>query len=158
MRPAADGPGVRFPPPLLFVAGLLAGWLCQRGMPLNLVGHAVRGFSLGFGWALVVGSLGFMAWAMETFRRAGPEIVPVPPDSSLVQHGPYARTRNPMYVGFSGLYVGVTLLLNTPWPLVFLPLVLLALRRLVVDREERYLAAAFDGAYDEYRRRVRRWL
>ncbi len=53
---------------------------------------------------------------------------------------------------------GVAGIANALWPLVLLPLVLAGVRRLVIDREERYLDAKFGEDYRRYRQRVRRWL
>ena len=72
--------------------------------------------------------------------------------------GPYRLTRNPMYVSLAALYVGVSLFANSWWPLLLLPVVLLAVDRAVIAREERYLAGAFPAEYAAYRARVRRWL
>lgn len=44
------------------------------------------------------------------------------------------------------------------WPLVTLPVVVLAVHRIVIGPEERYLAARFGRVYADYRARVRRWL
>ena len=151
-------PGVRFPPPLLFVAGFLIGWALSRKFPLPLLrGDAERigefaGFILiGFGLALTF-------WGLATFwsRRTG--ILPHRPASQIVRGGPYRFTRNPMYTGMTGAYIGLALLVGDAWPLLFLPFVLMLLVRLVIAREERYLASAFPGEYDAYRREVRRWL
>jgi protein-S-isoprenylcysteine O-methyltransferase Ste14 len=153
---------VKIPPPLLFVAGLLGGWLLHRGIPLQLLPVSrhdfLAGFALGLGWALIAGSFAFMCWALLAFRRAGTTVVPTRPAGALVESGPYRRTRNPMYVGMTGIYLGVNILLNSWWPLLFLPVVLFILRRAVIDREERYLRGAFGAAYDDYCRRVHRWL
>jgi protein-S-isoprenylcysteine O-methyltransferase Ste14 len=75
-----------------------------------------------------------------------------------VTGGPYRRTRNPMYVAMTLLYLGASLLMNGLWPLLALPVVLAALTFAVIRREERYLSSAFGAEYDAYRRRVRRWL
>jgi protein-S-isoprenylcysteine O-methyltransferase Ste14 len=63
-----------------------------------------------------------------------------------------------MYLGLTLVYLGVTLLVNSLWILLFLPLVIATLHLTVIRREERHLAATFGSAYAEYRRRVRRWL
>jgi protein-S-isoprenylcysteine O-methyltransferase Ste14 len=76
----------------------------------------------------------------------------------LVTSGPYRFSRNPMYVGLSALYLGLALLFNVAWPLALFPVVVMALFRLVIRREERYLAEAFGETYALYAQRVRRWL
>jgi protein-S-isoprenylcysteine O-methyltransferase Ste14 len=149
--------GVHFPPPLLYVAGIVAGWLADRAHPLPITGHpsALRSalvIAFGLGW------LALFAPAWSGFLRKRTTIIPNRPAAALVTSGVYRLTRNPMYVSLVLLYLAVTLALDSWWPLAFLPLVVLAVDRLVIRREERYLAHAFPGEYDEYRRRVRRWL
>ena len=151
-------PGVRFPPPVLFVAGLVAGWALDRygrALPLPGVGTAA---ARGVGLVLVLLGLALVGWGIATFRRARTAIIPHYPASQVVDRGPYRFTRNPMYTGFTIVYLGVTALLRSAWPLLLLPLVLVALVRLVIAREERYLRAAFGADYDAYCARVRRWL
>ena len=63
-----------------------------------------------------------------------------------------------MYVAFSAIYIGLSLLMSMAWPLLLLPLVLLGLYALVIRREEHYLGHAFRDEYAAYRSRVRRWL
>ena len=151
----ASGPGVRYPPPLLFVLGIVAGWSLHRAFPLSLIGSA--GGAL-VGWLLIALGTGLSLRAVATFRGARTTIQPNRPASTLVTHGPFRLSRNPMYLGLSLVYLGVTLLMNSIWTLLFLPLVIAILHFTVIRKEERYLAATFDIAYDEYRRRVRRWL
>jgi protein-S-isoprenylcysteine O-methyltransferase Ste14 len=98
------------------------------------------------------------AWGMLTFARAHTAIVPIRPASRLVQHGPYRFTRNPMYSGLTFAYLGVAALFNLAWAILVLPVVVLGLRHFVIAREEAYLQREFGREYDDYRRRVRRWL
>jgi protein-S-isoprenylcysteine O-methyltransferase Ste14 len=151
-------PGVRIPPPLLFVIGYGVGWLLERWRPLPLLATGRSAPMLWFGWLGVALGLLFMIWGMITFRRHRTAIIPILPASRLVMSGPYRLSRNPMYVGFTTLYVGASLLANALWPLLLLPIVLALLVRLVIRKEERYLADAFGPAYEIYRQRVRRWL
>jgi protein-S-isoprenylcysteine O-methyltransferase Ste14 len=99
-----------------------------------------------------------MGWGIITFRRQHTAVYPNQRARLLVENGPYRHTRNPMYLGMTFLYLGVTALLNSWWALLLLPVVLWALVRLVISREERYLAAEFGEHYGAYRRRVRRWI
>jgi len=80
------------------------------------------------------------------------------PASQLVILGPYRWSRNPMYVGFVAMYLGFALLMNSVWPLLLLPGVIIALEILVITREERYLRSIFGPEYEEYCRQVGRWV
>ena len=155
-----DSPGVRFPPPLLFVAGFLAGLAIDRWIyPLPFAAtRSSRPIWIAVGWLLAGAGLILAGWAFATFRRARTAIIPNHPASALVRGGPYHYTRNPMYVSLALLYCGLALIFDKPWALGFLPLVALALRRLVIAREEAYLTRAFGDAYAAYTREVRRWL
>ena len=151
-------PGVRFPPPTVFVVGFLAGWLLHREWPVPLVSAGRGPVAVGSGWALVALGLGFTAWGLVTFFRHRTAIMPHHPASRLVDTGPYRYSRNPMYVGMTTAYLGGVLVTNMFWPLLFLPLSLAALTILVIKREERYLQDAFAAEYAAYRKRTRRWL
>jgi protein-S-isoprenylcysteine O-methyltransferase Ste14 len=77
--------------------------------------------------------------------------------NQLVDRGPYALSRNPMYVAWTLGYVAVALVAGTAWPLVLLPVVLV-MTQVVVLREERSLERRFGDAYRSYRTSVRRYL
>lgn len=151
-RMAADAPGIRFPPPLLYAAGVLAGLAADRVLPLPRL-HLVTG-----GVFLLLCGLALDAWAFVELRRARTTVLPWRGADALVTTGPYAFTRNPIYVGYALEHAGVALLLGSLGALLALPLVLLAVARLVVAREEAHLEARFGERYQAYRRKARRWL
>jgi protein-S-isoprenylcysteine O-methyltransferase Ste14 len=149
--------GVRFPPPLLYLLGLVVGWIAQHYRPLPItVSHSGARTGLGILSLAIWALLSFSAVAL--FRRAGTSLIPNKPSAAFVTTGPYRWTRNPMYVSLIALYIGLTLLTNSWWPMLFLPLVVLLIDRLVIAREERYLSSAFPAEYGAYAARVRRWL
>jgi protein-S-isoprenylcysteine O-methyltransferase Ste14 len=76
----------------------------------------------------------------------------------MVTDGPYAWTRNPMYLSFTVFYLGLALLTGMLWPIIVLPVVLALLIVFVIRREERYLDDAFGEEYAAFRKRVRRWI
>jgi protein-S-isoprenylcysteine O-methyltransferase Ste14 len=151
-------PGVRFPPPFLFAAGFLSGLALERWVWRLRLPEALRPALVFFGWLAIVAGFLFFAWALLTLLRHRTAIVPHHPATRLVQSGPYAFSRNPMYVGVTTLYVGLAFLFNLTWPILILPLVLVSLFHLVIRREEHYLSDAFGNAYAAYGHRVRRWL
>lgn len=110
------------------------------------------------GWMLVALGALLAAWGALTFLRHKTAILPHHPASAIVAAGPYRFTRNPMYLGFTMAYLGGSLTINTWWAMMLLPVVMLLLDRLVIQREERYLTAAFGEEYTAYQRRVGRWL
>ena len=101
---------------------------------------------------------GITWWALSTFVRVRTGIMPDRPARQLVTFGPYRFSRNPMFVGFSAIYVGLAVLLNMVWPLAVLPLVIAVLTLTVIRHEERYMATEFGDPYQTYCRRVRRWM
>jgi protein-S-isoprenylcysteine O-methyltransferase Ste14 len=153
MARSPDSPGIRVPPPILFLAGFLTGMAIDallalpRFTPPPLLGPA-----------LIVLGAAIGSWAVATFLRHRTGILPHHPASAVVTAGPYRFSRNPMYVALAIAYLGAATRLGRIGPICTLLPALGVLSLTVIAREERYLATKFAGAYDAYRRRVRRWL
>jgi protein-S-isoprenylcysteine O-methyltransferase Ste14 len=153
-RAAARGPDIIAPPPLLFAGPWLGGFLLDLLVPLPRLPVALRLVGL----ALTAAGLALIGWFFVTMQRAGTPVDPREAPTALVQSGPFRLTRNPAYVGWTLIYLGLTLLAGGRWALLLLPGVLVAVDRGVILREERYLEERFGSDYREYRGRVRRWL
>lgn len=138
------------PVPIAHVAGLAGGVGLEQWRPWPVgVGDLV---SIPVAGVLAVVGLAVGAWAV---RVTGRQDLGTP--SELVTDGPYRYSRNPMYVAWTAIYVGVAFAAATAWPLALLPVVAVLVHR-QVRREERALEARFGVAYRRYRRRVRRYL
>jgi protein-S-isoprenylcysteine O-methyltransferase Ste14 len=153
----SDNAGVKVPPPLVYVAGVVLGWVVDRGRPLPIFDRP-GGLRLALALLFGLGWLVFFAPAFAGFWRSRTTLIPNRPATALVTTGIYSVTRNPMYLSLALLYLAAAMVLNSWWIVVLLPLVLVVIQRGVIAREERYLARAFPHEYAEYRRRVRRWL
>jgi protein-S-isoprenylcysteine O-methyltransferase Ste14 len=142
-------------PPLVYLGSILLGLLLHYAWPLPLVRHPV-GAPIGAGVVLLAVAL-FIA-AVRRFRAAG---TPVPgnlPTTTIVRTGPYRFSRNPIYLAFSALQVGIALWVGSLWLLVTLVPALALMSFWVIPREERYLEARFPSEYLPYKSSVRRWL
>lgn len=153
------GPNIRVPP-LYFIGGFLVGLLLHATVePIALAGGAASARALvTAGWVVFWAGMIVAHSGVLTFLLAGTTMFPFKEATRLVTHGPYRFTRNPMYLGLTIGYIGLSLVLNTAWPLIILPLMLWLLVRTVIDAEEKYLAAEFGDEYVRYTKRVRRWL
>lgn len=147
--------GVRIFPPLIQIASIALGFLLQWAVPLRMPEN-LRPVMLA-GYVVLAIALGLMAWSVIGMFRAGTTPNPTRPTTALLIHGPYRFTRNPMYLAWELVCVGVGLAANAPWVIVMaLPAAFVTLR-LVIDKEERYLETKFGAEYLDYKARVRRW-
>lgn len=151
----ADHAQVIASPPLLYAGTFLAGLYLDSWLPLRLFPRALRSFA---GGALLGIAGTTLATAVREMRRAGTNLPPTQPTTTIVQSGPYQLTRNPIYGAFTLAYVGLSLLTNRLTPLLLLPLLLKVMRIGVIEQEERYLEEKFGTEYMTYKENVPRWL
>jgi protein-S-isoprenylcysteine O-methyltransferase Ste14 len=142
-------------PPLVtlfyIVIACLAGWFIR--VPWTLP-DALQ--YVGFGMVIV----GFLlaAGAFVEFRKAHTTLDPHGSVKQLVTEGVYRFTRNPIYLGFLVIVIGLPLNMGSVWGFVAAPLFVLTMNRLVIEKEEAYLEKKFGDGYTRYKSRVRRWL
>jgi protein-S-isoprenylcysteine O-methyltransferase Ste14 len=137
----------RVPLPGETITGVLAALLAQRVRPLALPARARP-----VGAACATGGL---ALVLAAWRERGPVALEHP--SALVTTGVHGASRNPMYVGFDVLHLGLAGLTRNGWMLVTWPTSAALLHR-AVRAEEGMLAERFGAEYDAYRARVPRYL
>ena len=155
MSRPADNPEVIVRPPLLYGAALIAMLVLRRFWPMPVLSQAM---ALVSGIALLLLGLAIVIPGRRALRAAGTNVNPSRPTTAIVASGLFRFSRNPLYVGLTLLYCGITLALNTWWGFVLLVPVLIIMHRGVILREERYLEQKFGQTYLQYRSRVRRYL
>jgi protein-S-isoprenylcysteine O-methyltransferase Ste14 len=94
----------------------------------------------------------FIFWVTRVNSFAA-STIRVEKDQRVIDTGPYASVRHPMYAGAIWLFVGMPLALGSWWPIGLIVLVMPVLVWRLLD-EERILQRDLPG-YSEYMRRVR---
>lgn len=125
--------------------------------------------SIAFGWnympagarftGLFTGLLGDLIFlvsviCMKDSWRAG---IPDKDKTELVTNGIYKFSRNPAFLGFDFMYIGVLLIYFNPLTAIF-SLFAIIMLHLQILQEEKYLSTAFGEAYTEYKKHVFRYL
>jgi protein-S-isoprenylcysteine O-methyltransferase Ste14 len=139
-------------PPLLFAVAIATGVALQRAWPLAFTARWPIGATLS-----IAGIALFVA-AIREFDAAG---TPVPGNRSttaIVRTGPYRFSRNPIYVAFVLIHLGIAASVGSWWLVMSLAVSISVIGICVVPREERYLEARFGSTYRDYKSSVRRWL
>ena len=150
-----DSAQVRFPPPLIVLGMLLLGLAAEPAFGLPRIDvAALRPIGL------VVGGLGaaILASGLFGFFRAGNDPEPWKKDTQLVTSGLYRFSRNPMYLGMVMVQLGIALFCQSIGGVLSVPLAIALVDRFVIAREEPHLRATFGRDYENYCKRVRRWL
>jgi protein-S-isoprenylcysteine O-methyltransferase Ste14 len=154
---APDVPGVIALPPLIFLGFLAAAAVLEAVVPLPfMAGHAFPRYLVGA--ALAAGGFAMIAIGTRRLVAAGTNVPPILPTTALVVDGIYRRTRNPLYLGLTLIYLGLSVAAGSLWAIGLIVALMWVINVGVVAREERYLERKFGDAYRAYKARVRRWV
>jgi protein-S-isoprenylcysteine O-methyltransferase Ste14 len=145
------------PPPIvaMLVAALM--WLTDAALPRARFELPLRDVLVG---ALALLALGLMLLAVWAFWRARTTVNPMRPEraSSLVTTGVFAYSRNPIYLGDLLLLAAWAMWLGNAASLSLLAAFVAWITLTQIRAEEAALRARFGADFDDYCRRVRRWL
>ena len=142
-------------PPLVYGAAMVTGVFLELSWPLPFLPRLLAAL---LGSVLVVVAVVVFSYAIRTFQTAGTPVPGNKPTTVLVRTGPYRFSRNPIYVAFSLLQLGIAAWADSVWLLATLAGAVSVMALVVIPREERYMARKFGDRYLEYKRRVRRWV
>ena len=142
-------------PPILALLYIIFSLLLGRFVQFPL---AVPVVVRNIGLALTFIGFLFGVGAFIEFRKARTTLDPHGSVRSLVTTGIYRLTRNPIYLGFLLMVIGLPLNSGIYWGILISPFYVATMNRLVIEREEAYLEEKFKEQYTGYRLRVRRWL
>jgi len=149
-----DNARVAIFPPLLLVICIGLGLLARGLWQLQAIAFLP---AVVLATLCAISGLLLDRWAQRELRRAATAVHPAQPTTAIVTTGPFAVSRNPIYLGQGLLLLAVGFaaremsyfLACIPWTVM--------MRYGVIAREEQYLTARFGKAYEEYMARVGRW-
>lgn len=150
------GPDYRVWPPVAVFVPLIAAIALTES-----IGEAPF---LDLAWARPIGLVllgvfaGWNGWALVLMSRQRTGLLPGQETRVVLAQGPFAVSRNPLYVGLVVVYLAIALMWPSLWALALTPLVVAGLWWGAITPEERYLRAKFGDEYSAYCERVRRWL
>ena len=117
------------------------GYLAYLALPLWCIGGIV------------------LLWSFWNFLKEGHGTpAPVDPPTELVIAGFYRYVRNPMYIGILAAILGHFLWFGYWYLLVYAIVVFLAFQTFVTFYEEPTLKRKFGAVYEDYLRKVPRWI
>jgi protein-S-isoprenylcysteine O-methyltransferase Ste14 len=124
------------------------GWVSGRPGAWNLLALLI-----------VIPGIATTAWLVVQHYVASPQsFLELTRTQTMLTRGPYAYSRNPMYVLELAFWVGWSLFYGSVTVLIGVLLWWLAFSLVIVPREERVLEQQFGEAYRAYKARVPRWL
>lgn len=110
------------------------------------------------GTAVCAAGIALDLWAVLTMFQHRTNILPHRAADRLVTSGPFAFSRNPIYLGNTTLLVGLAIVLPNPVFLIAAYLNVVLVSKLAIEREEAHLASCFKEAWHAYAARVPRWI
>ena len=145
-------------PPIIFLAAIAVSVFLNAFYPLPWFAQPLSGILSAIGWLMIAAFVALNISAIRVMRRAGTTVRPDRGTDHLVTEGPFAFTRNPLYLAGTILVLGIGLVSGIVWFLLLAVLAAFAVQKLAIEREERHLPVRFGKAYMDYAGRVRRWI
>ena len=142
-------------PPLVYLSSVVAGTVLDVVWPLPFLPRAL---ALPVGSSLVVIAMALFSYSVRQLRTAGTPVPGNRPTTVIVRTGPYRFGRNPIYLAFSLLHLGIAIWVDSLWLIASLVAAVGLMALVVIPREERYLERRFGAEYLDYKASARRWL
>lgn len=145
-------------PPLLMVALCIgAMWALADLVPALRFSFSAQGL---IGTFLVAAGLGVNVNAMIAFARADTTINPLTAEktSTLVSHGIFSQSRNPIYLAMAMILLGICVLFANLINLAVVAFFVWYITTFQILYEEDALRKVFGAEYEEYCKKVRRWI
>jgi protein-S-isoprenylcysteine O-methyltransferase Ste14 len=149
------GAAVKFPPPLIFLGFILCACLIHLYWPVSFPSSTILKF---IGVVVIILGLAVVIAASRIFKKVDTNIEPWKPTSKIVSNGVFAYSRNPIYMAFCLVPIGVGFIVGSYWILMSFFPAAITVYFVAIKKEEIYLEQKFGDEYLTYKSNVRRWV
>jgi protein-S-isoprenylcysteine O-methyltransferase Ste14 len=139
-------------PPVITLACLGMQFLLYLMLPLEV------NLSLLFGLILLIGSVALIVMAFKELKNYETTYIPDGEPEKLVNTGPFKISRNPIYLGMSGILISAAFLMQSISALLIPILFLSIIQNTWIPHEEEKLKEKFPEEWKEYTAATKRWL
>lgn len=157
MTAAAKPTGIPWPP-LIYIVAIAGAVELGLLLPLPWIAGPLNDILFAIGWLVILAVIALWVTAVRAMSRAKTTLNPTGEPSHLVTSGPFAVTRNPLYLANTLLMIGVGLVSAIPWFILLGFVAAFATQKMAIEFEERTLSTKFGKKYKDYAKRVRRWI
>jgi protein-S-isoprenylcysteine O-methyltransferase Ste14 len=144
-------------PPLLYGTAALIALILIRVYPIPV--------ARGHGWvpwlsggALILLAISIDLWAVKTLIERSTAVLPHRCATCLVTCGPFRFTRNPIYLGYTLVMIGVGLMTLNPWFFIMAIVAVTLTTLFAIRNEEQHLLSRFGFEFERYCRHTARWI
>ncbi len=151
----------KIPPPLVaLLCAAVMTFLAEHSLAHYAAIASQSPLKVAVMFALVALAIAIVFAGVRAFKKARTTVNPLKPQtaSSLVVHGVYRYTRNPMYVGIALLLTAWAIFLQGGVMFIGVLGFVLYIDRFQIVPEEHAMHALFGDEFERYKRSVRRWL
>ena len=110
------------------------------------------------GILLIAAGISLNIWAEHLFKNKQTTVKPFEKSNCLIEKGPFAFCRNPMYLGMTIILLGASITLGSVTPFIITITFAFIINFLFILPEEKSLEETFGKDFIEYKKRIRRWL
>jgi len=145
-------------PPLIYLVAVVAGVALDLFLPLPWLGGVLADILFAIGWLCLLAVAALWISAIRMMLHARTTLNPKGTPEHLLTAGPFAVSRNPIYLANTVLLIGIGLIVGSVWFLLLAFVAAFLTTKLAIEFEEKMLAERFGKRYRDYSRRVRRWI
>lgn len=139
---------------IIFFLAVVFGVVFDIVFPIHLFnGILYEYIGLGF---IIIGSI-LVYWAQAT-SSATSKMEPKERDVNFFLQGPYKYTRNPTNFGLTLTVLGLGLLINSLFTIIFILITYIISKLFFIKKQDAILEERYGDVFREYKKRVKDWV